>query len=41
MLRMLAWSFEFDSAGVEAQLKKFCTVAIDFMPQVLLRWVRV
>jgi hypothetical protein len=23
MLRMLAWSFEFDSAGVEAQLKKF------------------
>jgi hypothetical protein len=36
MLRMLAWSFEFDSAGVEAQLKKFCTVAIDFMPRVLL-----
>jgi hypothetical protein len=36
MLRMLAWSFEFDSDGVEAQLKKFCSVAIDFMPRVLL-----
>jgi hypothetical protein len=36
MLRMLAWSFEFDSVGVVAQLKKFCSVAIDFMPRVLL-----
>jgi Ferritin-like len=36
MLRMLAWSFEFDSAGIEDQLKKFCNVAIDFMPRVLL-----
>jgi hypothetical protein len=36
MLRMLAWSFEFDSDGVEAQLKKFCSTAIDFMPRVLL-----
>lgn len=36
MLRMLAWSFEFDSVGAEAQLKKFCSVAIDFMPRVLL-----
>ena len=36
MLRMLAWSFEFDSAGVEEQLKKFCSVAIDLMPRVLL-----
>jgi hypothetical protein len=36
MLRMLAWSFEFDSVGVEAQLKKFCSTAIDFMPRVLL-----
>jgi Ferritin-like len=36
MLRMLAWSFEFDSVGVEDQLKKFCSVAIDFMPRVLL-----
>jgi hypothetical protein len=36
MLRMLAWSFEFDSAGVEARLKKFCSVAIDLMPRVLL-----
>lgn len=36
MLRMLAWSFEFDSAGVEDQLKKFCNVAIDFMPRVIL-----
>jgi hypothetical protein len=36
MLRMLAWSFEFDSAGVEEQLKKFCSVAIDMMPRVLL-----
>ena len=36
MLRMLAWSFEFDSVGAESQLKKFCSVAIDFMPRVLL-----
>lgn len=36
MLRMLAWSFEFDSAGNTAQLKKFCNVAIDIMPRVLL-----
>jgi hypothetical protein len=36
MLRMLAWSFEFDSAGVEDQLRKFCSVAIDLMPRVLL-----
>ena len=36
MLRMLAWSFEFDSVGVEEQLKKFCSVAIDIMPRVLL-----
>lgn len=35
MLRMLAWSFEFDSAGVEAQLKTFCAAAIDLMPRVL------
>ena len=36
MLRMLAWSFEFDAAGVEDQLKQFCSVAIDFMPRVIL-----
>ena len=36
MLRMLAWSFEFDSAGVEKQIKHFCNVAIDLMPRVLL-----
>jgi hypothetical protein len=36
MLRMLAWSFEFDSSGVEGQLKKFSTVTIDLMPRVLL-----
>ena len=36
MLRMLAWSFEFDAAGVEEQLKNFCSVAIDIMPRVLL-----
>lgn len=36
MLRMLSWSFEFDSVGVEDQLKKFCAVAIDLMPRVLL-----
>jgi hypothetical protein len=38
MLRMLAWSFEFDakSKEVEAQLKRFCSVAIDLMPRVLL-----
>ncbi len=36
MLRMLAWSFEFDSESAAAQLKNFCSVAIDFMPRVLL-----
>jgi len=36
MLRMLAWSFEFDSAGNDQQLKDFCTAAIDLMPRVLL-----
>ncbi len=36
MLRMLAWSFEFDSVGIEEQLKKFCSVTIDLMPRVLL-----
>jgi len=36
MLRMLAWSFEFDSAMAAPQLKTFCSVAIDFMPRVLL-----
>ena len=36
MLRMLAWSFEFDAAGAEAQLRQFCRVAIDLMPRVIL-----
>ena len=36
MLRMLAWSFEFDAAGVEPQLKTFCSAAIDLMPRVIL-----
>lgn len=36
MLRMLAWSFEFDSAGNDQQLKEFCTATIDLMPRVLL-----
>lgn len=36
MLRMLAWSFEFDAKGFELQLKNFCSVAIDLMPRVLL-----
>lgn len=36
MLRMLVWSFEFDSKGVEDQLKVFCSTAIDLMPRVLL-----
>jgi hypothetical protein len=36
MLRMLAWSFEFDSVGVEEQLRKFCSVSIDLMPRVLM-----
>lgn len=36
MLRMLAWSFEFDSTGFEDQLKKLCSVTIDLMPRVLL-----
>jgi hypothetical protein len=35
MLRMLAWAFEFEAAGVEEQLKKFCTTTIDLMPRVL------
>ena len=36
MLRMLAWSFEFNSAAVELQVKRFCGLAIDIMPRVLL-----
>jgi hypothetical protein len=36
MLRMLAWSFEFDAAGVEPPLKTFCSAAIDLMPRVVL-----
>jgi hypothetical protein len=36
MLRILAWSFEFNSAGAEAQIRKVCSVAIDMMPGVLL-----
>jgi ferritin-like protein len=36
MLRMLAWSFEFDAAGLEGQLKTFCSAAIDLMPRVVL-----
>jgi len=36
MLRMLGWSFEFDAAGVEPQLKTFCSAAIDLMPRVVL-----
>jgi Ferritin-like len=36
MLRMLAWSFEFDAAGAEPKLKAFCSAAIDLMPRVLL-----
>jgi hypothetical protein len=36
MLRMLAWSFEFDAAGFEPQLKAFCSAAIDLMPRVIL-----
>jgi hypothetical protein len=36
MLRMLAWSFEFDAAGVEPQLRTFCSAAIDLMPRVVL-----
>jgi hypothetical protein len=36
MLRMLAWSFEFDAAGAEQQLKTFCSAAIDLMPRVIL-----
>lgn len=36
MLRMLAWSFEFDSVGNPQQLKDFCTATIDLMPRVLL-----
>jgi hypothetical protein len=33
---MLAWSFEFDAAAGEPQLKHFCSTAIDMMPRVLL-----
>jgi hypothetical protein len=36
MLRMLAWSFEVDNTGIEAEVKRFCDVAIDFMPRVIL-----
>lgn len=36
MLRMLAWSFEFDATGVERQLRAFCSAAIDLMPRVIL-----
>lgn len=36
MLRMLAWSFEFDAKEVKEQLRNFCSIAIDLMPRVLL-----
>jgi hypothetical protein len=36
MLRMLGWSFEFDSKENEDLLKSFCGAAIDLMPRVLL-----
>jgi hypothetical protein len=36
MLRMLAWSFEFDAVGAAPQLAAFCATAIDLMPRVLL-----
>ena len=36
MLRMLAWSFEMEAAGIERQLQAFCAVAIDFMPRIIL-----
>jgi hypothetical protein len=36
MLRMLAWSFEFDATSNEKQLQHFCNAAIDLMPRVLL-----
>jgi hypothetical protein len=36
MLRMLAWSFQYDADNVQTQLKKFCNVAIELMPRVLL-----
>jgi Ferritin-like len=36
MLRMLAWSFQVENSGIEAQVKEFCAVAIDFMPRVIL-----
>ena len=36
MLRMLAWSFEVENTGIEAQVKRFCDVAIDLMPRVIL-----
>jgi len=36
MLRMLAWSFEYDAAGVGPELRTFCSAAIDLMPRVVL-----
>ena len=36
MLRTLAWSFEVENTGIEATVKEFCRMAIDFMPRVLL-----
>jgi hypothetical protein len=36
MLRMLAWSFEVENTGIEATVREFCRMAIDFMPRVLL-----
>jgi hypothetical protein len=36
MLRMLAWSFEFDAAGAEDALQKFCSLAIELMPRVIM-----
>jgi len=42
MLRMLAWSFEFDSGMRDRSDRNFCNVAIDFMPRVLLLpWAKV
>jgi hypothetical protein len=36
MLRMLAWSFAVENTGIEPQVRRFCDVAIDFMPRVIL-----
>jgi Ferritin-like len=36
MLRMLAWSFQVENSGIEAQVKEFCNAAIDFMPRIIL-----